>query len=202
MLKIHYNIIQGTDDWFAAKCGKVGASSFNKIITSKGARSTQRKAHIYALAGEILTGKKAESYSNAHMQNGLDMENESRELFAFLNNLEIEEVGGIENPNMESVFISPDGIIKGKEEGLELKNVLASTQVKYLNKGILPTEYKIQIQMSLAVTGWDIWHFFSYHPGLPPLYIKVPRDEELIKIIDRELKLFVKELNKIVQQIQ
>jgi len=194
--------IQGSEEWFKKRVGSVGASSINKIITSTGKRSTQRKAYMYQLAGEIITGVKAESYSNANMEEGVLREQESRELFEFTHNVEIEEVGLI-LPFENAVYhCSPDGIIKGKEEGLELKNVLASTQVKYLDKNVLPTEYRLQCQFSLFVTGWDVWHFFTYHPGIKPFYIKVLRDEELIKIIHAEINIFIGELETLVNKLK
>jgi len=196
------NCEQGSETWFEKRCGSIGASSVSKIITSTGKRSSQRKAYLYQLAGEKITGIKADSYSNANMEEGINREQESRELFEFTHNVEIEEVGLILPFEGADYHCSPDGLVKGEEEGLELKNVLASTQVKYLDKGVLPTEYKLQCQFSLFVTGWDIWHFFSNHPGIKPFYFKVSRDEELIKLIHAEVNIFNRELTTLVEKLK
>lgn len=196
------NCEQGSETWFEKRCGSIGASSVSKIITSTGKRSFQRKAYLYQLAGEKITGVKAESYSNANMKEGINREQESRELFEFTYNVEIEEVGLILPLEGAGYHCSPDGIVKGKEEGLELKNVLASTQVKYLDKGVLPTEYKLQCQFSLFVTGWNVWHFYSYHPGIKPFYFKVSRDKELIRLIHAEVNIFNRELTTLVEKLK
>ena len=196
------NCEQGSPEWFEARAGSVGASSIDKLITTQGKPSTQRKAYLYQKAAEKLTGKVAESYSNANMAMGVEREQESRNLFSMIHDVEIEQVGLILPFEGAGFHCSPDGILTGREEGLELKNVLASTQCKYLDKGELPTEYKLQVQMSLLVTSWDYWHFFSYYPGLKPLDLKIGRDENLIKAIKIELALFIEDLEKLVNKLK
>ncbi len=115
---------------------------------------------------------------------------------------QVEEVAGIENTDCRGVFVSPDGLIIGENAGLELKSVIPATQVKYLDKGTLPTEYRLQCQMSLFVTGWDAWHFFSHSPGLPGLHIIVPRDEKLIMIIKEEVSRFLYDLESLVTKLK
>lgn len=196
------NCVQGSPEWFSARAGSVGASSVDKIVTTTGKSSTQRQAYLYQKAAEKLTGTIAETYSNANMATGVEREQESRELFAMIHDVEIEQVGLILPFEGAGYHCSPDGIVKGKNEGLELKNVLGSTQVKYLDKGEMPTEYKLQIQMSLLVTEWDVWNFFTYHPGLPPFDLRVGRDEKLIKAIKTELQLFSEDLDKLVNKLK
>jgi len=194
--------IQGEPAWFAARAGSVGASSVDKIVTTTGKQSTQRQTYLYQKAAEKLTGTIAETYSNANMAMGVEREQESRELFAMIHDVEIKQVGLILPFEGAGYHCSPDGILVGKQEGLELKNVLGSTQVKYLDKGEMPTEYKLQIQMSLLVTGFDVWNFFTYHPGLPPFDLRIGRDEKLIKEIQIELQIFIEDLNNLVEKLR
>jgi hypothetical protein len=42
----------------------------------------------------------------------------------------------------------------------------------------LPTEYHLQVQMSMAVTGAERWWFQAYNPGLAPFRILVERTKE------------------------
>ncbi len=201
MITIISDILQGSDEWFKYRVGSIGASSISKIITSQGKRSSQRKAYLYELAAEAITGEKTESYSNQNMEMGNEREAESRMVFEFEHG-DVEEVALIKNPDIEGAHCSPDGILVDKKEGLELKNVLPKTQVKYLDKAKLPTEYKLQCQFSLFITGWELWHFFSYCPGFRPLYIPVKRDEQLIKTIKTEVELFVKDLNELIERLK
>ena len=50
---------QRTPEWFAARVGIPSASNFDKIFTSKGAKSTQSKAFMNTLLAEFITGEKA-----------------------------------------------------------------------------------------------------------------------------------------------
>ena len=202
MIEIIRGIDQGSEEWHSLRIGSVGASSLSKIITSTGKRSTQRQTYLYTLAGEILTGKKAESYSNGHMANGIEREPQTRMEFQLETMKEVEEVALIFPAGRPGWHCSPDGCIVGEEAGLELKSVIPSTQVKYLDKGKLPTEYILQLQMSLFVTGWETWWFCSHSPGLKPLILEVNRDEALIKIIEKELGIFVHELNELVKKLK
>jgi len=202
MIEIVKNIKQGSPEWFDLRVGSVGASSLSKIITSTGKRSSQRKAYLYTLAGEILTGKKTESYSNQYMQDGIDREPQTRMEFQLETFKEVEEVALIFPDGRPGFHCSPDGLIVGEKAGLELKSVIPATQVKYLDKGVLPTEYKLQVQMSLFVTGFESWWFCSFCSGLPIFVLEVKRDEELISKIEEELCLFVAELNKLVSKLK
>ena len=201
MIEIITDCEQGSPEWFKYRTGSIGASSMSRIITSKGARSSSRKAYLYELAAEKITGEKTDSYSNQNMEMGNEREAESRMAFAFEYG-DVEEVALIKNHDIEGAHCSPDGILVGKEEGLELKNVLPKTQVKYLDKGVLPPAYILQCQFSLFITGWELWKFFSYCPGFRSLYIPVKRDEPLIKIIKTEVEKFTEELTELVEKLR
>jgi predicted phage-related endonuclease len=193
---------QGTPEWNAHRIGSVGASSMSKIITSQGNRSTQRKAFMYQMAAEILTGEKTETFSNKNMEDGLKNEQDTINAFSFITGIKVRQISLIKPGNGMGYHCSPDAIIVGKKEGLEVKSVLPATQVKRLDKGVLPTEYKVQCAFSLMVTNWDKWHFFSYHPKLPPLHIEVIRDNEFIKILHAEINIFNKDLAVLVKKLR
>ena len=202
-MEIIRDCVQGSDVWMQYRIGSVGASSLSKIITSTGKRSTQRQAYLYTLAGEKLTGKKAESYSNKYMQDGIDNEPQTRMEFQLKTMKQVEEVALIFPDGRPGWHSSPDGIlIPDEEAGLELKSVIPATQVKYLDKNKLPTEYILQCQMSLFVTGWDLWYFCSFCPGFKPLIINVERDDKLIRIIQVELNIFIEDLNELVTKLK
>ena len=61
--------------------------------------------------------------------------------------------------------------------GLEIKCPEGKTHLKYLRAGTVPDEYLCQVHCQLAVTGCAFWDFFSYHPNLPPLLVRIERDE-------------------------
>jgi len=62
---------QGTDDWFAARLGKVTASRIADVVAkTKTGVSASRGNYMAQLIVERMTGKPTESYSNSAMQWG------------------------------------------------------------------------------------------------------------------------------------
>ncbi len=192
---------QLSDAWFQEKAGVPSAGSFSKIVTTKGARSIQRKKYLYQLAAEAITGVKEQGYSNANMEEGVRREQESRDLYEFTQGVEVEQVGFVYQDEQKRVGCSPDGFIN-REWGLELKNVLPSTQVGYLIAGKLPTEYFAQVQGSMLVTGYQRWDFMTYSPGLPPFLLTVRPDEKFLKALEKELDSFCLELALTIKKLK
>jgi len=201
-MEIIRDCLQGSPEWFEYRIGSVGASSITKIITSQGKRSSQRKAYLYTLAGEIMAGQKADSYSNQYMSDGIEREPQTRMTFQLETMKQVEEVALIFPDGRPGYHISPDGLIVGEDAGLELKSVVPATQAKYLDNGKMPTAYILQVQMSMFVTGWDTWWFCSHHPAFKPFIIEVKRDETIISIIGTELNQFVSELKNLVERLK
>lgn len=200
-MEIIKDIDQGSDEWFGLRLGSVGASSVSKIITSTGKVSGSRKAYLYQLASEKITGQKTETFQSAAMRNGQEMESNTRQEFMLKTGLPVEQVAIIFPDGRPGWHISPDGLVVDEDAGVELKSVQPATQVKYLDKGTLPTDYILQCQMSLLVTGWPVWWFCSHCPGFEPLILPVKRDEALIEKMESELKRFVDDLVAIVQKV-
>lgn len=195
------NLEQGSDEWFKEKLGKPSASNVSKIITNDGKPSKQRLGYLYELAGEIITGKQEEGYKNANMELGNERESESRSYYELTHNVEVAQVGVIYKDEQKKFLCSPDGIVLAQEHGLELKNVLPKTQVKYLLDNTLPSDYFGQCQMSLYITGFKYWQFLSYVPLMKPLLIKVEPDKAYQKALQIELELFCDELDSVVKKI-
>jgi putative phage-type endonuclease len=192
---------QGSEDWFKAKAGNVGASSIDKIITTTGARSKQREDFMMQIAGERLTGKCEETFQSQAMLNGIEREAAARALFEMINGVECQKVGIVFKDDWKLCHCSPDSLV-GNNEGLEIKNPMMKTQVKYLLAGKLPTEYIGQIQMSLYVTERDKWWFMSAFEGLPPLILEVGRDEAYLKKLADELDAFNTEMLEVVERLK
>lgn len=108
--------------------------------------------------------------------NGIRLEPEAVENFEKHTGLKIRPVGFCRHKSQDA-GCSPDGLIENANEGFEGKCPLPVTHVRYIRKGTLPDEYKAQVHGSMAVTGATAWWFQSYCPGLPPLIVKVERDE-------------------------
>lgn len=198
---IHVEVEQNTDEWYTEKLGKPSASNADKLMTLDLKPSKQREAYMNELAAEIVTGQRdPNGYQSGYMGVGQERQEECKQLYELLHDCQVTKAG-VCYPDRKKLFLcSPDGLIE-ESHGLEMKNVAPKTQVKYLLKNELPTEYFPQIQFSLLVTGFKFWDFMSYSPGLKPLIVRVQRDEKYIAALQRELVTFCAELNQIVKKI-
>ena len=88
---------QNTPQWYEARLGIPTASMFATVMASGrgGGESKTRADYMRKLAGEILTGEPMEAFSNSNMERGKIMEDEARDLYAFLKNCEPQRVGFI-----------------------------------------------------------------------------------------------------------
>lgn len=191
---------QNSPEWYRARLGSVGASSVDKIITSKGEPSKQRTDYLYQLAGEILTGRAEETYQSQAMINGHEREAASRVLFEMIYGIEVKQCALVYKDERKLFHCSPDGLVWDNEP-LELKNPMMKTQIKYLLSGNLPPEYFIQTQMQLYVCEKERGYFMSCYDGLRPLIVPVYRDEAFLAKLEHELETFVCELAEIVEKL-
>lgn len=187
---------QGSPEWFHCRLGIPTASEFHSIL-AKG-EGKMRATYLSKLAGERLTGRPMENYTNGDMERGKAQEDEARDLYAFLKGVEPQRVGFIRNGN---VGCSPDSLI-GDNCGLEIKSAAPHIQVQRLVKNVLPSEHKAQVQGSMWVTARDEWDFCSYCPGIKPLIVKVPRDDHFIRVLAEEIDRFAEELETLVQKLR
>lgn len=197
---ITVDVEQSSPEWLSLRAGLPTASGFDKIVTSKGEPSKSAKKYLYQLAGERLTGMPMETYQNAAMQRGQELEAEAREAYSFLTDNEVVPVGFCFRDEQKRYGCSPDGLI-GEDGGLEIKCPTLAVAVEYLDYGKLPTDYYQQVQGSLFVTGRSYWDFLSYFPGLPPLLIRVKRDESFLQALECELDTFCENLDGLISRL-
>lgn len=188
---------QGTPEWFAARVGIPTASRFSDIL-AKGEGKT-RGRYLRDLAAEIIRGTpEEETYTNTHMERGKAQEDEARRLYAFMADADPVQVGFIRDGRKGC---SPDSLI-GDDGGLEIKTAFGHIQIERLQRGTLPSEHVAQVQGSLWVTGRQWWAFMSYSPGLPPLIVRVERDEPYIAALAKAVDAFNEELDALVASVR
>jgi putative phage-type endonuclease len=190
---------QGTDEWFSARLGRATASCFDQIITTKGEPSKSAQKYMYKLAGEAITGKAEESYTNAAMERGKVLEAEARALYEFHTGRTVQQVGIVYSDEKKLWSCSPDGLME--DRGLEIKCPSMATHVSYLLGKKLPTDYFQQVHGSMFVTGLNQWDFLSYYPGLPHLLVTVELDEKWCNQFFNELTSFVGKLEQVKREI-
>jgi hypothetical protein len=192
---------QGSPEWFAARAGIPTASEFSTVMAKgrDGGVSLTRRTYMLKLAGEILTGEPMENYTNAHMERGKIMEDEARNLYAFMHDVDPQRVGFIRNGEKGC---SPDSLI-GTNGGLEIKSALAHIQIDRLNRGELPAEHKAQVQGNIWCGEREWWDFASYGGAKLPLFcVRVPRDDGYIANMAGAIDKFNAELAELVESIR
>lgn len=197
---IAVDVEQGSAEWLAARCGIPTGSDFKKIVTSKGEPSKSATEYAYLLAAEKVSGCKAESFKNAAMARGNELEPEAIAFYEITHGVETKKVGFVLHDS-RLFGSSPDRLI-GDDGGLEIKCPSAHTHVEYLLNNKLPTEYVQQVQGNMFITGRKWWDFMSYFPGLKAFEIRVQRDEVFIAKLQAALITFCKELDEVVEKIK
>lgn len=192
--------VQGSPEWFAARCGIPTASNFDKIVDLSGNPSRQRKKYLYQLVGERITGKAEETFQSFAMQRGREVEAEARNFYELTNGQAIQQVGICLSDGAALYGASPDGLV-GKNGAIEIKCPMLSTHVSYLLDGNLPSDYFQQVQGQLFVTGRTWCDFISYYPGMNPLIVRVRPDKVFQEKLKAELEAFCAELEEVVQKL-
>lgn len=191
-----FNMEQGSEAWRSARCGIPTASNFATVM-AKGEGKTRSK-YMRVLAGEILTGEPAETFSNSYMDRGKVMEDEARETYAFIHDAEPIRVGFVRNGQKGA---SPDSLI-GDNGGLEIKTALPDIQIDRLERDRLPPEHVAQVQGNIWTAEREWWDFVSFWPKLPMLRVRVYRDAPYIKTLSDEIDRFNDELAALVERVR
>lgn len=197
---------QRSEEWFAARLGKVTASRVADVIaTRKGQESTARAKYRLQLATERLTNKKVDAFFNQAMQDGIDREPMAREIYEHLVETQVEEVGFIDHPNIAMAGASPDGLVN--DDGIiEIKCPIETTHTTNLLEKRLPLKYKPQVQFQLATTGRQWCDFISYNPNFEPrlqlIVIRVERDDEYIEMLEVKIKEFLGEVEDMIKTLK
>lgn len=195
-----FDCAQGSEEWFAHRMGIPTASEFSTVMAKGrgGGESKTRKTYLYKLAGEVLTGKPMEHFSNQHTERGHEMEPEARELYAFMRDVDPQIVGFVRNGNKGC---SPDSLI-ASDGMVEIKTKLAHLQIDCLLCGEVPPEHKAQCQGALWVAEREWIDFVSYWPDLPLHVHREYRDEEYIAKLAAAVDEFNDELAQVVERIR
>jgi putative phage-type endonuclease len=196
---------QRTEDWFAARLGKVTASRVADVIAkTKTGYSASRDNYMAQLVVERLTNTQAESFTNAAMQWGTDQEPFARAAYEVAQNVMVEETGLVDHPTIPMAGASPDGLI-GEDGLVEIKCPNTATHIDTLLTQTVPAKYITQMQFQMACTDRQWCDFVSFDPRMPAkaqLFVKrVMRDEAFIKEIETEIKKFLAEVTAKVEQL-
>lgn len=195
-LKIFDDIEQSSPEWFAIRLGLPTASMFSAIL-AKGEGKT-RRSYMLKLAGEMITGEAGESFQSAAMERGKQMEAEARDLYAFIHDEPLRQVGFISNGQKGC---SPDSLI-GDKGGLEIKTQRADLLIDTLLKDKFPSEHVAQCQGFLWVAEREWVDLCVYWPRMPLFVKRAYRDEPYIKELASAVDTFNDELAATVAKVR
>jgi len=198
-------IEQGTDEWFAARIGKVTASRVADVIAkTKTGYSSSRDNYMAQLICERLTNQKADGFTNAAMQWGTETEPLARISYEVAQNILVDEVGFVPHPKILMAGASPDGLV-GDNGLLEIKCPNTATHIDTLLSETVPGKYNTQMQFQMACTDREWCDFVSFDNRLPTelqLFVKrVPRDNVFIRLIEGEIVQFIAELDDKINKL-
>ena len=198
-------IEQRTDEWFAARLGKVTASKVADVMArTKSGYSASRENYMAQLVVEQITGTRQESFTNSAMQWGTDQEPFARGAYEAATGNMVEETGFVNHPTIAMAGASPDGLI-GDDGLVEIKCPNTATMIDTLLTGKVPQKYYIQMQMQMACTqrAWcDYVVFDSRMPAKAQLFFKqIVRDDVFIAEMEAEIINFLAEVDVQVSQL-
>ena len=189
---------QRTEEWFAARLGKVTASRVADVIAkTKSGYSASRDNYMAQLICERLTGQQGESFTNSAIQWGVA--NEALAISAYENatNVLVEAVGFVDHPTIAMSGASPDGLVADNII-CEVKCPQTNTQIETLLADKVPTKYLPQIQWQLRCCERQWADFISYDPRLPQdlqLFVKrVEFNQTYVAMLEEEVINFLEEL--------
>lgn len=181
---IEHQVVQGSPQWRALRCGIPTASQFHRIITpKKRERSSQLDQYARELAAEKLLGQPIETITTRAMAQGTEREAAAVAVYELRRGVEADLVGFMTTDDGR-VGASPDRIVRSLNRLLECKSPQPHTHIGYL-LGAGPDEnYFCQLQGQLYVANYEQVDIVSFYPGLPDVVVEVRRDEKFIAALE------------------
>lgn len=200
-IKIHNNILQGTEEWLKLRLGILTGTKFAGLVTPLGKVSEAKAVDSvrFNLLAERIQQRIEPEYLSYDMERGSVLEEYARKIYSE-EVAEVKEAGFITNSTLGfNVGFSPDGLV-GSDGMIEMKSRLAKYTLKTLLSGVTPSEFVLQCQVGLFVSGRDWIDYISYTPGIPLAIVRnvpCPKMQGAIKAAAEATEL---EVTKLLQQ--
>lgn len=190
---------QGTEEWYAIRCGVITASNFSKVMA--GGDGLVRGRYMRDLAGEVMTGVPAETFESFAMKRGRAMEHQIREDYISGTFDKVQRVGFVKHSGLmkyATAGCSPDALV-GDKGGLEIKSMIPALLIELRERGsTLPPQHRAQVQGNMWVCEREWWDFRVGYTGMRPYAVRVYRDDRYIKEISNAVEIFSYELKQMI----
>lgn len=179
---IIHDIEQNSPEWYEVRRGKFTCSTLSDLFMDKKTKGYNEA--INKVVFERLTGEIPEGYINDYMRRGSELEPFARQRYELETFNYVQQVGFIEYS--EWFGYSPDGLI-GDDGLIEIKCPKFSTLIDFALTKKIPREYMYQMQGGLFASEREWCDFVMFHPRMDLQVVRVARNENLIKEIQKVL---------------
>lgn len=195
------DLVQGSDEWLAARCGLLTASEVKHIISPIKLQYSKSDTHLYELAAQRITRYVEPAYISDDMLRGSDDEIEARQKYQDNYGLTV-DVGFITNDKWGfTLGFSPDSLI-GEDGFLEIKSRRQKFQIETIIEGQMPSDFLIQVQAGLLISERKFCDFISYCGGMHMATIRVEPDPRVQDAIIEAAKTFHVKLAVMMEEYQ
>ena len=196
----HAEMVQGSEEWHAARCGLLTASEMRLIVTPtfKAASNDKERAHLYELLAQRVTKYVEPRYIGDDMLRGQEDEIDAAERYS--NTYEsVTKCGFVTNDKWGfTLGYSPDGTVgddgliecKSRNQKLQIRTI-----VEYVAANTIDPDFMIQVQTGLLVTERKWCDLISYCGGLPMATVRVFPDAEVQDAIVKAATAFEERLS-------
>lgn len=191
MPRYRYDLEQRTDEWKQLRLGKFSGSDFH-IMLGKSVAKTDFMWEKFA--EKKYNDSDKEEFTTFYMERGAVTEAEARRVYSVVKEVEVKEVGLVEDDGeFDGIAVcSPDGLV-GEDGIIEIKCLVAKYHEQYTNPSsdkyeYIKPEYRTQVQFNLLITDRQWCDFVYYHPRCGVHIIHIERDEEYIEKIKEALR--------------
>lgn len=199
----HKDLIQGSDEWRAARCGLLTASEMERIITPSKleyAKNETSRTHVYELLAQRITKYVEPSYISDDMLRGKDDEIDAIRYYQDAGFGYVQTVGFITNDKWGfTLGYSPDALV-GDDGVIEVKGRRQKYQAETIVKGKMPADYMIQVQTGLLVSERKWCDFISFCGGMPMAVLRVEADERVQEAIVKAATTFHELLDTMLEE--
>lgn len=197
----HRDVVQGSEEWHALRCGILTASEMHLIITPtlKGAANDKEKGHLYELLAQRITQHVEPRYVSDAMLRGKEDEIDALDAYAKTYAM-VETVGFLTNDKWGfTLGYSPDALVSDDGQ-VECKSCNQKYQIRtlvdYVPRNTIDPDFMIQVQTGLLVSERKWCDLVSYCGGLPMATVRVFNDEKVQSAIIEVAGAFEKHLNE------
>lgn len=208
---------QRSDEWFQLHIGIPTASNFGAVMaTGADSDSKMRAKLMNRMAAEILYQRPMDTYSNADMDHGIEIEPDAADHYAFTRGGDLKTIGFIRRTIRDPLFgdlvvgCSPDRLVD-KDGLLQIKRMRPDLIVQLVDSGRFPSEHRWQCHGEIWVTGrqWaDLKIYYAetvngtlHQFPISPVY-RLERNEGIIADLRKGVENFSFELRDLVKRMR